>query len=213
MALIHRLLWGVVLCAGGFGAIVFGIDRLPEDAAVTSASETAPSEQAEQAEPAEAAAPASAGEAPGKAAANKDLRINEAGLAIIKESEGLRLEAYAAGGRWYIGYGHAGASPGQTITEAEADKLLRQDLRGSEEAVRGLIAVPVNENEFSAMVSLCYNLGEGNFSRSDVVERLNAGDRKGAADAFLNHNRAGGVPNDHLTARREKERALFLTPA
>ncbi len=149
----------------------------------------------------------------GDAASNAGLRINEAGLQIIKDSESLRLEAYQAGGAWYIGYGHKGASAGQKITEAQADQLLREDVRTSEDVVKGTVAVPVNVNQFSAMVSFAYNLGAGNFKKSTVVERINKGDYAGAADGFLNHNTAGGKVVDHLTERRQKERALFLTPA
>lgn len=146
--------------------------------------------------------------------ANADLRMNDAGLEIIKESEGLRLEAYNLGGQWLIGYGHSRtARQGMTITEAEAARLLREDVQGAENAVRRTVLVPVNENQFSAMVSLAYNLGEGGFGRSAVLEALNKGDYSDAADAFRKHNKAGGKPNEHLTARREKERALFLTPA
>lgn len=146
-------------------------------------------------------------------AANAGLTINDAGLQIIKDSEGLRLEAYSLAGQWLIGYGHAGAKAGQTISEAEADRLLRQDVAASEAAVRRMVLVPVNRNQFSAMVSLAYNLGSGGFSRSSVLEALNKGKYKAAADAFMNHNKAGGVVNAHLTERREKERALFLAPA
>jgi len=150
-------------------------------------------------------------------AANQNLRINDAGLQIIKDSEGLRLEAYNLGGQWLIGYGHARtARAGMTITEAEAERLLREDTQASEEAVRSMVTVSVNVNQFSAMVSLAYNLGAGGFSRTSVLERINSGDYQGAADAFLHHDRAriNGVLQSipHLTERREKERALFLTP-
>ena len=145
--------------------------------------------------------------------ANADLRMNAAGLEIIKESEGLRLEAYNLGGQWLIGYGHAAtARAGMTISEAQAEELLRGDVRASEDGVRRLVVVPMNENQFSAMVSLAYNLGVGGYGRSTVLEQINQGDYDGAANAFLNHNRAGGKVNEHLTQRREKERDLFRTP-
>ena len=159
-------------------------------------------------------APAAASSGGVGAASNAGLKINDAGLQIIKDSEGLRLEAYELGGRWYIGYGHAAtARAGMKITEAEADQLLRQDVTDAENAVRRMVTVPVNTNQFSAMVSLAYNLGAGGFSRTTVLERINQLDYSGAADGFLNHNKAGGKVLDHLTHRREKERALFLTPA
>jgi len=159
------------------------------------------------------------GDAPAStdSAANENLRINDAGLQIIKDSEGLRLEAYNLGGQWLIGYGHARtARAGMTITEAEAERLLREDVGDAENAVRSMVTVSVNVNQFSAMVSLAYNLGAGGFSRTGVLERINRGDYQGAADAFLNHDRARingelqSIP--HLTERREKERALFLKP-
>ncbi|MEM6415186.1 MAG: lysozyme [Pseudomonadota bacterium] len=144
---------------------------------------------------------------------NSRLRINESGLAIIKEAEGLRLEAYEAGGRTYIGYGHQRRpSDPKSITEAQADAFLREDVKIAEKAVSNLLKERANENEFSAMVSLAYNLGGGNFRRSDVPKKFNEGDKKGAADAFRNHNTAGGIIVPKLTERREKERALFLTP-
>lgn len=148
---------------------------------------------------------------------NSRLRINEAGLRIIKESEGLRLEAYNVGGQWLIGYGHTRtARAGMKISEAEADRLLREDVEGAEESVRAVVTAPLNENQFSAMVSLAYNLGIGGFKKTTVFERINKGDYQGAADGFLNHDRARVdrqlKPIAHLTERRQKERALFLTP-
>lgn len=147
-------------------------------------------------------------------AANASLRMNDAGLTIIEESEGLRLEAYNAGGQWLIGYGHSRtAEAGMVITESQAEQLLREDVRASEDAVKKMVLVPLNENQFSALVSFAYNLGSGAFSRSTVLDALNRGDYTQAADNFRNHNTGGGEVIAHLVERREKERALFLTPA
>ncbi|MEL6369285.1 MAG: lysozyme [Pseudomonadota bacterium] len=145
---------------------------------------------------------------------NPAMRINEAGLDIIKQSEGLRLEAYDYGGRSYIGYGHQ-LAPGEprSISEPQATAFLLEDLREAEHGVLRRLTRTPNANQFSAMVSLAYNLGTGAFARSNVPILFNEGDMQGAADAFLTHNRAGGRVLDHLTDRREKERALFLTPA
>ncbi|MEM9706547.1 MAG: lysozyme [Pseudomonadota bacterium] len=147
--------------------------------------------------------------------ANANLRMNAAGIQIIKESEGLKLEAYTAGGRRYIGYGRQiSAGDPQRITEAQAEEYLREDLRSFEDGVRRVLTRPANENQFSAMVSLAYNLGVGRFrSASPVLKEFNAGNISAAADAFRTHNRGGGVVLQNLVERREKERALFLTPA
>lgn len=153
----------------------------------------------------------------GKPPANDTLRMNDAGLDIIKKSEGLRLESYQAGGRWFVGYGHsATARPNMTITEEQAEQLLRQDIGACEAVVAQTIVVPMTQNEFSALVSLCYNMGTGRFTTTEPVKALNQSDRQGAADGFLVHNRARingelkAIP--HLTHRREEERALFLAP-
>ena len=180
-----------------------------ETAAPASKKADAPAPKTES----QAPAPRPSVAASGGIEANARLRMNNAGLDIIKRSEGLRLEAYSSGGRSYIGYGHQMA-PGEprTITEAQATALLRADVRGAEDGVRARLTRPATENEFSAMVSLAYNLGMGNFSRSPVLANFNEGRKMSAADAFLGHNRAGGRVLEHLTHRREEERALFLTP-
>ncbi len=140
------------------------------------------------------------------------LRINEAALAMIKEEEGLRLKAYQNSGQWLIGYGHARtARPGQRITAARAEELLREDIQACEDAVGENVSVPLSANEFSALTALCFNIGTLNFAQSTVVQKLNAGDRVGAADAFLMWTKAGGKTLDLLEKRRARERALFLS--
>jgi lysozyme len=202
MSSIARLFWGMLVFAAGVAAILHGLDRLP-----ASVEADGPS----AAEIADGAAPA-AREVGNPA--NADLRTNPVGIAIIKKSEGLRLEAYqGGGGQWLIGYGHARtAQPGMIISEAEAEALLGEDVAVAENSVKRLVRIPVNVNEFSAMVSLRYNLPPKNFERSPVVREINLGNRQAAADAFRTHVRAGGKIDERLKARREQERALFLTP-
>lgn len=139
------------------------------------------------------------------------LTTNDAAIEIIKESEQLRLEAYTLGGRQYIGYGHQ-MKPGDRtrITEAEAERLLREDLRDAEASVRRAITVPITRNQFSAMVSLAYNIGTGNFARSSLPPAVNAEKFDEAADVFLLYVKANGKVLSHLEERRKKERALFL---
>lgn len=201
---------GLVTFLVGATAIVFGVERVSDRRPEVDAS---PTVAASATNPSAVSALAVAASSDLGHPANRNLRINEAGLAIIKKSEGLRLDAYQSGGRWFIGYGHLGAEPGSHISEAEADRLLREDVAGAEAGVRRQVIVAVNDNEFSAMVSLAYNLGLGGFGRSSVLEKLNDDDRQGAADAFLQYVRAGYQVIEHLKQRREEERALFLAPA
>lgn len=146
------------------------------------------------------------------------MKINAEGLDLIKRWEGLRLETYkCSAGVDSIGYGHTSAAgepkvtPGMKITANEAEEILTRDLAKYEKAVTKALSVAPSSNQFSAMVSLCYNIGPGNFASSSVVRRLNEGNAKAAADAFLMWNKAGGKVVKGLTARREDERKLFLT--
>lgn len=149
--------------------------------------------------------------------ANAWLAINDRGLDLIRHNEGLRLRSYYLAGQWLIGYGHAGtAKEGMLITEAEADRLLISDVREAEAAVRRLVSVPVNENEFSALVSLAYNMGPSAFAGTQVLQKLNANDRAAAANAFRHlvaaDIRGERVVLESLKRRRAGERALFLAP-
>jgi GH24 family phage-related lysozyme (muramidase) len=80
-----------------------------------------------------------------------------------------------------------------------------------ERAVTKAISVAPTSNQFAAMTSLCFNIGPTNFAKSSVVRRMNEGNPKAAADAFLLWNKAGGKVLKGLTARREDEKKLFLT--
>lgn len=146
------------------------------------------------------------------------MQINQAGLDLIKRFEGLRLQAYQdVAGIWTIGYGHTKTvKPGMKITEQEAEELLRQDLKDTEHAVQSPIKVPVNDNEFSALCSLVFNIGRGAYDKSTTLKLLNKDNRIGAADAIelWNKSTVGGkkVVIPGLVARRAAEKGLFLTP-
>ena len=140
--------------------------------------------------------------------ANK--RIGQAGLALIKQHEGCRLAAYrCAAGVWTIGYGHtAGVHSGMTITQAQADAYLQQDIAKFEGYVNNPAYVPIteqlNQNQFDALVSFAFNLGAGN------LRKLCKG-RTAAqiARAMPSYNKAAGKVLAGLTRRRKAEQALF----
>jgi lysozyme len=145
--------------------------------------------------------------------------INEAGIALIASGEGIRLQAYQdIAGSWTIGYGHiSGVQPGMTITDREAVEILKADLADTEALVEVLTSsVPTDDNQFAAMVSLCFNIGSGNFRTSSVLRLHRAGDPAAAADAFLLWDKAhvnGELKEvDGLKRRRERERELYLAP-
>lgn len=151
------------------------------------------------------------------------MTVNAASLDLIVEFEGVRLQAYPDPATnaepWTIGVGHTSAAgppkvfPGMTITKIQAYDILRTDLKKVEAEVDRLVKVPVNENQRGALVSLDYNIGGGNFSKSTLLKKLNAGDYAGAAAQFKVWNKAAGKVMAGLTRRRAAEEKLFLTPA
>lgn len=139
------------------------------------------------------------------------MNISEKGVALIKSFEGLCLKACKAipSEPYYtIGYGHYGAdvSPNMTITQAQAEKLLKQDLSIFERAVETNVPFPINQNQFDALVSFTYNCGTGslktlvNNRTPDIV-----------AEKILLYDKANGQTLPGLTRRRQAERKLFLT--
>ncbi len=139
---------------------------------------------------------------------------------IIKRHEGLRLQAYlpTPNDKWTIGYGHTKtAQKGMVITEARAEELLKQDLAWVEDCIKRVVKVPLTQNQYDALASLIFNIGEGNFSKSTVLRKLNEKDYEGAASAFTMWNKQRNKSTGKmdalrgLTKRREEERKLFLS--
>lgn len=145
------------------------------------------------------------------------MRITEKGRALIRRFEGLRLEAYRCpAGVLTIGYGSTGphVRTGMVITAGEAERLLDKDLSRFEVGVSAMLTgVPTSEDEFSAMVSLSFNIGLGKFATSTLLKRHKAGNKTGAANAFLSWIYAGKQKLPGLMRRREAERELYLGDA
>ena len=133
------------------------------------------------------------------------------GLDLIKKFEGLELDAYLCpAGVWTIGYGHTETvKPGYTITKKKAEKLLERDLIKYEKAVRLLLQVSLNENQFSALVCFVYNVGIGAFSKSTMLRKINEGKTKEASKEFMRWIYANRKILKGLVLRRKAERALF----
>jgi lysozyme len=143
------------------------------------------------------------------------MRCNEAGLNIIRKFEGLRLEPYRCpAGIWTIGYGHTKGvtKSSQPLTEEIAERLLIQDAEAIEKDMKWLITKELNANQWSACVSWFFNIGATKIRGSRTPSMLNRGDFMGFADALLTWNKSGGQELDGLTKRRQRVRALFLTP-
>jgi lysozyme len=149
------------------------------------------------------------------------MKSSSNGIRLIQEFEGLRLTSYlCSAGVATIGYGAtyyqdgSKVKLGQTITNAHAAQLLKDHLKEFEGSVLGLLnTTKVNQNQFDALVSFCFNLGAGNLAKSQLLRfvKANPNDPKIAAE-FLKWNRAGGEVSTGLVRRRKKEAQLYFTP-
>ena len=108
-----------------------------------------------------------------------------------------------------IGYGHTGSdvTPGMQISEAEAERILKQDLRRFEDAVSRLIRPSLTQHEFDAIVSFTFNVGAGALEHSTFRRRMNTGEDKQRcfAEEFPKWVNGGNGPLAGLVRRREAE--------
>lgn len=147
--------------------------------------------------------------------ASADTRtVSENLIAVLKQLEGFSANAYVSGGQWSIGYGTAG-SPGQTITEAEADKALRDHLKAVEDKLNAFDAgwgLKLTQQQFDALASLSYNVGTGWMNTSGRLRDAITG--KASEDKFLfgmslwANN--GTSPDLGLLQRRMAEADIYL---
>ena len=136
-----------------------------------------------------------------------DYTTTDSDLRKLQEFEGCSLTAYRdPAGVWTIGTGHTrGVKPGQVITQAQADQLLRGDLREVEAQVNYL-GVCETQGQFSALVSFTFNLGIGNLRRSTLLRKIRHKATTGQIQAeFRKWNKAGGKVLNGLVKRREWE--------
>ncbi len=140
------------------------------------------------------------------------MNINQDGINLIKSLEGCNLKAYKLKGErnYTIGYGHSDTSikKDQTITQKEADTLLLNDLKKFEKYVAKNTKFPLNDNQFSALVSYTYNRGYKGFkelmSNSKTVSDL--------SDNIVKYWGSNKNYKTTLINRRKKEKALFDKP-
>ncbi|CAI0725895.1 Phage-related lysozyme (muraminidase) [Serratia proteamaculans] len=146
------------------------------------------------------------------------MQISKTGIELIKRFEGLELKAYQDSvGVWTIGYGWTQPvdgkkiCPGMVIDQATADRLLKCGVVQYEQGVNQLVKVKITQGQFDALVSFAYNLGLRSLSTSTLLQKLNAGDKQGAANEFGRWVNAGGKRLEGLVKRRDAERELFLS--
>ena len=143
--------------------------------------------------------------------------ISKAGINLITSFEDLKLDAYDDGtGTWTIGFGTTvypdgiRVKQGDHCTVEQAKSFFQHDLKRFQASVNNTVRVMLSQNQFDALVSLSYNIGQNAFNNSTLLKCLNAGNYQAAADQFLVWSKGGGQIFKGLVRRREVERALFL---
>lgn len=141
----------------------------------------------------------------------RKMNISEEGKNLIKKFEGCELEAYkCAAGVWTIGYGHIKtAKEGMTISQSYADELFDGEIVEYEDYVNTAVTVPLSQNQFDAIVSWVFNLGNGNLRASTMLKVINSGDHAGVPAQIKRWNKAGGKVLEGLVRRREAEALLY----
>jgi lysozyme len=137
---------------------------------------------------------------------------SDSGFALTRSFEGLRLSAYQdCAGVWTIGFGHTGPDvhEGQTISEFEAEALLRADLAAAVACVNRAVTAEITQPQFDALVDFCFNAGRGSFLGSTLLRQVNAGNTAAAVAQFGLWVHAGGEVVPGLVRRRKAEAELF----
>lgn len=141
-------------------------------------------------------------------------KVNQEGVDLIKRWEGLELKAYTdSAGVLTIGYGHTSAAgapkvyAGMTISEPEAEAVLKSDLSKFEERVSRLVKVPLTDNQFAALVSFDFNTGA--LHKSTLLKKLNAGNYEAVPGELSKWVNAGGKKLKGLVNRRAAEAGLW----
>jgi lysozyme len=152
------------------------------------------------------------------------MKISTNGLKVKKYFESCKLQAYPDPGSkdghpWTIGWGHTGQDvfKGLVWTQKQADAALVKDAERFERDVESLVKIPINQNQFDALVCFAFNVGsdidadniaEG-LGDSTLLKMLNSGNFDGAAAQFLRWNKNDGKVMLGLARRRLAEKYLF----
>ena len=140
------------------------------------------------------------------------MQISAEGLSLIKKFEGCKLEAYLCpAGVWTIGYGHTkDVKEGDKINKEEAEYLLQEEMLEYEGYVNDYVEVPLEQHQFCALVSFCYNLGGGSLKKSTLLKVLNEGKYEEVPAQIRRWNKSNGEVLEGLVRRREAEAIMFM---
>jgi lysozyme len=139
------------------------------------------------------------------------MHMSQGGLdALLKKFEGCKLKAYRCPANvCTIGYGHTSAAgapmvnDGMTITQAQAEDILKRDIVKYEIAVMDLVKVKLTQNQFDVLTDFAYNAGVGNLKSSTMLKKVNAGDLDAVPAELMKWTKGGGKVLPGLVRRRQ----------
>lgn len=154
------------------------------------------------------------------------MQMSENGLALLQQWEGFKLQVYKdSAGFPTIGVGHLITKAEQAsgtilingaaveyaggLTDQQTLDLLAQDVQPAEQAVNAGVTVPLNQNQFDALVSFTFNVGVGAFQSSTLLKLLNQQQYDDVPAQLLRWTRAGGQVVQGLVNRRDNEIKLW----
>jgi len=149
------------------------------------------------------------------------MHMSQGGLdALLKKFEGCKLKAYyCPAGVCTIGYGHTSAAgapqvvDGMTITQAQAEDILKRDIVKYEVAVMDLVKVKLTQNQFDVLVDFAYNAGVGNLKSSTMLKKINSGDLDAVPAELMKWTKGGGKVLPGLVRRRQAAGAWWTAGA
>jgi len=146
------------------------------------------------------------------------MKISKQGIDLLKHFESYEMKAYTCpAGVWTIGWGFTSVNGlkvknGDVMPLEDANIELIKQLRTYENVVRKAIMIKkINQNQYDALVSLCYNIGGSSFRRSDIVKLVNSRNFIGACRIFNLWSKAAKKRSKGLLRRRMSERNLFCS--
>ncbi|MCT4635196.1 MAG: lysozyme [Rickettsiales bacterium] len=140
------------------------------------------------------------------------MHISERGVQLIKSFEGYSLKTYTCpAGYKTIGYGHVIDKNIHSITRADADRLLAEDIYMAEKSVKRNIKVDLTQGQFDALVSFTFNLGGAALQRSTLRQKVNREEHQDAPKEFMRWVYAGGMVLAGLVKRREAEANIYAS--
>lgn len=145
--------------------------------------------------------------------------VTKEGIKLMHQYEGLKLKAYLCPAKvWTIGYGNtfyedkSKVKEGDEITKKRAEELFLNVMNDFAKGVKKLLSKEIKDNQFSALVSLSYNIGLNAFKKSTILKKVNDNPMdKTISDEFIRWNKASGRVLNGLTKRRIEESKMYFS--